>query len=486
MTIRVEAVSGIKWNTLSQVGRQGTLVVTTVILARLLSPSDFGLLGMAMVVIGFIEIFKDLGTSAAIIQKKENSETLLSSVFWVNVGFGLLAMMTLYFGAPLGGLLYREPGVVAILRALSLTFFISSLSILQQALLQRSLAFQALAKTEVSAVLCGAVVGIGLAWYGAGVWSLVFQMLTTVSISTIFLWLTSPWRPRWIFRWEEIRSVSSFSLNLVGFNIFNYFSRNADYFLIGRFLGAQDLGYYTLAYRILLFPLQNISSVVGRVMYPVYASMQDDDRRFSETYLKILATIALIAFPMMFGVLALAGPFVLVVFGANWRPAILLIMIFSPIGLIQSVNAPTGLIYQAKGRTDWLFRWGIGSGIFAVMAFIVGLQRGILGVAVAYAIASLVLLYPGTAISFRLIGLRFTHFIKALYKPFFNSLIMFLSLMLFQYFLPHTFSDSWVLGLSVGVGIAVYVAVSWCVSREQLEELWRLGGYAKNIQSTER
>ncbi|MDP1545323.1 MAG: MOP flippase family protein [Anaerolineales bacterium] len=486
MTLRAQAVSSVKWSALSQAGRQGTLILTTIILARLLAPSDFGLLGMAMVVIGFIEIFKDLGTTAAIIQKKELSEALLSSIFWVNVGFGMLAMAVLFFSAPLGGLLYHEPGVVAILQVLSLSFFISSLSILQQALLQRLLAFQALARVEVSAVLCGAIVGIALASYGAGVWSLVFQSLITASITTIFLWFSSSWRPQRVFHWDEVKSVSSFSLNLVGFNIFNYFSRNADYFLIGRYLGAQDLGYYTLAYRILLFPLQNISSVIGRVMYPVYSGMQDDNHRFSTAYLKVMITIAFIVFPMMFGVLVLASPFVLVIFGENWRPAILLIMIFAPIGLLQSINAPTGFIYQAKGRTDWLFRWGIGSGMFVVIAFIIGLQWGVVGVAVAYAIAVVILLYPSITIPFSLIDLKFIYFIQALYKPFFNSLVMFLAVMLFQYFLPRELSDQWVLGLSIGVGMVVYAVMSWLVSREQLKELWRLGGFVKNAQGVER
>jgi len=313
--IKYKAVSGIKWSTVSQVGRQGTQLVTTIILARLLSPSDFGLVGMAMVVIGFIGIFKDLGTSAAIIQRKKLSEGLLSSIFWVNVGFGALAMAVLFFGAPLGGLFYHEPRVDAILRVLSLTFFISGLSILQQALLERSLAFKKLAKVEISAVAAGAAVGIGMAFSGFGVWSLVFQSLTTVSVTTILLWLFSTWRPKWIFHWSEVKSVSSYSLNLTGFSIFNYFARNADYLLIGRYLGAQDLGYHTLAYRILLFPLQNISSVIGRVMFPVYSGIREDNTRFAKAYLKVASTIALITFPMMLGVLALAKPFVLTVFG---------------------------------------------------------------------------------------------------------------------------------------------------------------------------
>ncbi len=494
--LKNQAASGVKWSTVSQIGRQGTQLVTTIILARLLSPADFGLVGMAMVVIGFTGIFKDLGTSAAIIQRKELSEDLLSSIFWVNVGFGTLAMIILFFGAPLGGLFYQDHRVDAILRVLSLTFLISGPSILQQALLERSLSFHKLAKVEIGAVVCGAIVGIGLALTGFGVWSLVFQSLTIATITTVLLWLVSSWKPKWIFYWNEIKSVSSYSLNLTGFSIFNYFARNADYLLIGRYLGAQDLGYYILAYRILLFPLQNISSVIGRVMFPVYSSIQDNNRRFANAYLKVAKTIALITFPMMLGILALADPFVLTIFGVKWQPVILLIMIFAPVGLLQSIGTATGAIYTAKGRTDWMFRWGMGAGLFTIIAFTIGLYWGIVGVAAAYAIVTFSLSYFNFAIPFRLISLKFSQLLGVLWKPLMNSLIMFAAIIVFKAALLELISNrtvlnmigfegipsialtnAMVLGLSIIVGIIVYSAASWVTSKEQLKELWELAGF---------
>jgi O-antigen/teichoic acid export membrane protein len=481
-TLKHRTASGVKWSMLSQAGRQGMQLLTIVILARLLTPSDFGLVGMAMVVIGFIGIFNDLGTSAAIIQQRELTETLLSSIFWVNVGFGVLAMIVLYFCAPLGGTFFREPRVVALLRALSLSFFISGLSILQQALLERSLSFSVLAKVEIASVFTGSMVSVGLALAGAGAWSLVFQSLITVSVTTILLWFSSSWRPHWIFRWGEIVSVSNFSLNLTGFNIINYFVRNADNLLIGRYLGAQDLGYYTLAYRILLFPLQNISGVIGRVMFPVLSSFQDDNYRLARWFLKVAESIALIAFPVIFGILAVAKPFILTFFGAQWRPVILLVIIFTPVGLSQSVATTAGSIYQAKGKTDWMFRWGIGSGTFVVIAFLIGLHWGIIGVAVAYAIASLILIYPSFSIPFRLVNLRFVQLLKVLGLPFLNSGLMFVIVIVFRMLLPSWYSDAMVFVFSVSLGIAVYTTASWLTSRELLKELWGLVGF-KRIKS---
>lgn len=475
-TLKQKAISGVKWSAISQVVRQGAQIITTIVLARLLHPADFGFIGMAMVVIGFVTLFKDLGTSAAIIQRKELSDVLLATVFWVNVGFGTFAMIVLFLLAPLGGLIYREPAVIAILQVLSASFFISGFGILHQTLLERSLSFNTLAKLEVASVFAGAMVGIGLAFAGAGVWSLVCQTITTVSMATILLWLSNPWRPRLVFHWAEVKVVSSFSLNLIGFSIFNYFARNADYLLIGRYLGAQDLGYYTLAYRILLFPIQNISAVIGRVMYPVLSTMQDDNKRFADAYLKVVSSIAFISFPLMLGMLALAKPFVLTFFGEKWQPVVFLIMILAPVGLIQSIGTTVGAIYQVKGRTDWMFYWGIGSGFVAVAAFVVGLLWGINGVAVAYAVATLMLLFPSFAIPFRLVNMKFVQLLSALKASLLTSVLMFILLIILRTILPTLLSATVELIFFAAVGVIVYGLASWLINREQFIELWNLTG----------
>jgi PST family polysaccharide transporter len=485
MDLKQKVVTGIKWSAVSQMGRQGTQLLTTVILARLLSPSDFGLLAMAMVVMGFINIFKDLGTSAAIIQQKELSKVLLSSIFWVNVVFGLTATIILFLLSPLFGMFYQESGLIAVLQLLSLSFFVSGLGTAHQALLERSLLFSVLTRLELVSAIAGGIVGIVLALLGAGVWSLVVQSLASTITTTVLLWLSSPWRPRALFGWEEIKRVISFTLNLTGFNLINYLIRNADYLLIGRYLGAQDLGYYTLAYRILLFPIQNISAVIGRVLYPVLSSIQDDHKRFVSIYLKIAANIAFVTFPLMLGVLALAGPFVLTVFGEKWQPVILLIQVFAPVGLAQSVGATVGIIYQAKGRTDWLFRWGLGAGSLVMIAFMIGIMWGITGVAVAYALATFMLLYPSFAIPFRLIDLKIVQMFRGLLPSLLNSSLMFLMLMLLRIILPASVSNVIILVLFTSVGFTIYALASWLTNRGQLRELWNLTGLGRrNIHET--
>ncbi|MFB3917197.1 MAG: MOP flippase family protein [Terriglobales bacterium] len=473
VSLAQSATSGVKWNFASQAGRQVTQLLTTIVLARLLVPADFGLLGMATVVIGFVDLFKDLGTSAAVIQGKEVSDELLSSVFWANAAFGILGTLALVAAAPLAAMYYHEPRVTAVLRILALSFAVSGISILQQALFERKLAFRILAKVEIAGVVCGAVVGIGSAVWGAGVWALVAQTLATVTVITILLWYFSQWRPRLLFHWQEIRSISSYSLNLAGFNVFNYFSRNADYLLIGRFLGATPLGIYTLAYRIMLYPLQTITTVISRVMFPVYSQLQDDDARFRSAYLRTAGMIALITFPMMVGLWVVAKPFVLSVFGTKWALAIPLIKILAPIGMAQSIGATVGAIYQAKGRTDVMFRWGVASGMAAVAAFAVGLRWGIVGVATAYAIVTMLVAVPSFTIPFQYIGLRLSEFAAALARPLLGSVLMAAVVLIMRTALG-VLSDLAVLEVLVAAGVMTYALASWIVNREQLREAFAL------------
>lgn len=454
-------------------------LATTIILARLLDPSDFGLIGMATVITGFINIFNDLGTSAAVIQRKELSESLVSSIFWLNVTFGIFATVLLYTLSPLFAYLYREPRVEPLLRLLSVTFVISGLSIMQQAQLLKSMAFSKLAKLEIFATLVGSAVGIGAAFLGYGAWSLAYQTLAVTVVTTVILWAANSWRPQLCFRLQEVKSVSGFSLNLAGYNTFNYFVRNADYFLIGRYLGAQDLGFYTLAYRIMLYPLQNISAVIGRVMFPLFSQIQDDLPRFRNAYLLVTGAIALVTFPMMFGLWAVTEPFVLVTFGPDWNQTIPLLIILVPVGMVQSIVTTVGAIYQAKGRTDVLFRWGIGSGIVSLMAFAIGLRWGILGVASAYALVSLVLVYPCLAIPFKFIELPVGDLVKSVWRPMISSAIMMGALLVGKSLIPADLSNKVILALMIPAGILIYgLAVRLLNWERAREAFWVARGKA--------
>ena len=469
--LRDKATRAIRWSGVSQVGRQLLQFAALAVLARFVRPSDFGLVGMATVFVGLVAVFRDLGTAAAVVQRKEVTRRFLSTIFWTNVGFGLLATLVLFLMAPLIGDFYHQPQVTAVLRALSVAFFISALGVLQQSVMERQLQMRRLAALEVSSVAVGSAVAVIAAVLGWGVWSLVVQSLVTAASSTALLWFATDWFPGWQFSSSELRTTLRFSLSLTGFNVANYGVRNADNLLVGRYLGSQALGYYSLAYRIILFPVASISSVVSRVAFPVYSRIQDDLERFRRGYLLTARAIALVSFPLMLGLVALREPFVLAVFGDRWRPMTLLLAILAPVGMIQSVETTVGSIFMATGRTDWQLGWGLFAGPVTVVGFIVGLRWGVYGVAGAYAIVSAVLLYPSFAIPFRLIHLRFRDLVSALRTITLASSAMCLGLIGVEAILPGGMAPWLVLAMLVPLGGALYLGVLRIVDVAPMREV---------------
>jgi O-antigen/teichoic acid export membrane protein len=465
------AASAMKWGGVSQVGRQLLQLVTLVVLARLLGPKDFGLMGMAAVFVGFIAVFKDLGVAAAVVQRRELTQSLLSTVYWINVGLGLLAAVSLTLIAPLVADLYHQPRVTGVLRALSIGFALSGLAVLQQTLFERQLRMRRLAVVEVFSAALGSAVAILVAAAGWGVWSLVVLSLVTAATNSLLLWLWSTWRPSLSFSSADLRSLLHFTLNLAGFNVVNYFVRNADNFVVGRYLGSQPLGYYSMAYRILLFPLVNISSVAERVMFPVFSRVQDDLEKLRRGFLLTARAIALVTFPLMCGVFALRRPFVLAVFGEKWLPLIKLVAILAPVGLVQSVITVLGAVYLARGRTDIQFIYGTITGVMAVGAFIVGLHWGVTGVAAAYAIFVAVTIYPCLAIPFGLIKLRFRVFLRALSTIGLASATMCGALIGVQALLPAGTSPTLTLLLLVPAGGALYLLILRIIDKRPLAEV---------------
>jgi len=297
MSLTRTAMSGAVWTLASSSGRRLTMLVTGIVLARLLAPADFGLVAMALMFISFVELIRDLGTGAGIIQAEDPSDRLLSSVFWLNLLFGVAATALLLLVASPAAQLLREERLVPVLRMLAISPLLSSFNVVQSNLLLRQLEFRRLAMTELAGAVVGGIVGIALAARGHGVWSLVWQSLSGSLALSAGVWGASRWRPRLAFDRPGVAKLLAFSTNLTLYNVLNFVARNADNFLIGRYLGAQSLGYYDLAYRVMLSSLQLVSGTFTRSLFPVYARMQGDHRRFGSAYLKVMALTALVADP---------------------------------------------------------------------------------------------------------------------------------------------------------------------------------------------
>jgi O-antigen/teichoic acid export membrane protein len=305
---------------------------------------------------------------------------------------------------------------------------------------------------------------------------LLLQTLLMVFFNTSGFWLVSRWRPKLQWSSSDISDVMGFSGNLVGFNILNYFIRNTDNLLIGKFLGAADLGYYSMAYRLMLWPLQNISSVLGRALFPVFSRLQGDHERLSIAYVRTTAGITLLTAPLMFGFYVLREPFVMVTLGEDWRPVAEILAWLVPVGLLQSVGTTVGSLYLATGRTDVLFKWSIAAGILVIPAFAIGLRWGVTGVAGAYFAASLLLFLPGLLIPFRLVNLRVTSVLLKLIPSIASAFLMALVVFTMSAVWPATNDNQTVrLVLLITIGVVTYGGLSWFIQRALLKDVLRFG-----------
>lgn len=468
-------VHGTRWMTLSTTAVQGIRLLVSVVLARLLAPADFGLLAMAFVVISFADIFKDLGTKAALIQKRELTTEFASTVFWLNIGIGAVLATVVMLGAPIFAALYAEPTVVDVLRVMGLVLAISAFGLAQQAHLYRELRFRALAAVQFTVAGVNMVVAISLALAGWGVWALVAGTVSSAAAGILVTWILSDWRPAFAFRWRDLEEIAGFSLNLSGSQILGFALSNGDKILIARFLGASPLGYFNIAHRTLTYPVQSITRVLQQVLFPTMSRIQDDDAAIARGYLRACAGISLLTFPAMVGIAVLARPLVEVVLGERWLPAAPLIAVLAPVGAVQSLTYTVSVLYQVKGRTDWLLRWSLVSGVAMLSAVWFGLQWGILGVVVAFAVVIAALTYPAFAIPFRLIGLRFRA-LAVVVRPYtLASLTMGAAVLLLRVILNGAgASPLTVVSLGVPLGVAIYGAFLQLWRPPALDDLLRL------------
>ncbi|EJW5315564.1 oligosaccharide flippase family protein, partial [Klebsiella pneumoniae] len=264
-------LSNTKWVAVSQLFKIGVQLLNIVVLARLIPPSEYGLMAMALVVTNFATLVRDLGTSAAIIQRKDLSNQTINAIFWLNVSMGVGIGVIIVILSPLISFLFHQEKLITVLCLLAISFPLASSSSSHLALLERDSKFRSIAFIEITSSATAVILAITLAYMNWGVYSLVIQAITLACMSTFQLWYKSKWRPnvRKIFDFDEIKGLLGFSGNLTLFNFINYFSRNADSMIIGHYMSSAILGAYSLAYRVMLFPIQNLTFVITRALFPV-------------------------------------------------------------------------------------------------------------------------------------------------------------------------------------------------------------------------
>jgi len=386
--------------------RGGTIMVTSqgfkfffnmasaVVLSRLLSPQDYGLIAMVAVVTNFSYPFRNLGLSAATIQKPVIDNRQVSNLFWVNVGLSVAIMLLTMSFAPVVAWFYGEPRLIWITIAIAVGFIFSGLAIQHEALLKRQMRFFGLAASELGSMFAGTIAAIALAWWGAGVWALVGANLVTAFAFMSGVWIAYRWRPALPARNTGIRSMLKFGRNLTGNNVLNYVSRNIDNLLIGRVWGPKQLGLYARAYQLLLLPLDQLCAPIDGVAITALSRLTDDPERYRGAYLRMLEKLAMVTMPTMALMIGTSDWLVQVMLGPQWVETGKIFAILGILGLIEPVSNTMGWLLISQGRTHHVFQWGVIDAILSIASILVGLPWGAFGVATSYAVSGICLRKP--------------------------------------------------------------------------------------------
>lgn len=386
-SITRKAGRGVIWNFLTFGVSKGVLLLTTSVLARLLTKEDFGLVAVAVVAINYLSVIKDLGLGLALIQRRDDVEEAASTVFTINTLLGMGLSLLVLPLAPLFAAYFQEPQVTPVLRWLGLSFTLNALGATHINLLMRDLDYRRKFIPDISNTLVKGIISLWLAFTGFGVWALVFGQLTGTLASAIAAWLVKPWRPRMMVNFAIARQLVQFGASVTGVDILTVFVDNLSYLIIGRMLGVAALGVFSISYRLPEMLIVGNLWLIASVLFPAFSSIQDKPEELRRGFLVSIRLVQLVVMPLCLGLFVAADPIVRVFFGEQWLEAIPLLRLLSLYALVYSVGYHAGDVYKAIGRPDILFKLNIMSILVLVPALMIGSQFGLVGFAWGYLIA---------------------------------------------------------------------------------------------------
>lgn len=412
--LRRRVFSSIAWRGMSRVFLELSKIGVLLVLARLLTPAEFGVAAEVLVVSGLIPIFSGLALGAGLIQMRDPDELDWATAFWASLALSAVATGACFAAAGTVADFFGEPEVKPLLQAFSAVFLIGGFTTIQTQMLIRALNYRALEIRTMIGTAVGAVVAIAAALRGAGAWAIILQHLAASVVMTALLWRFSPWRPQRAFSWTRFKRLGRFGTNVSGTLLFGEATRNANNILIGRFLGAHALGIYSISYTAILLPFSRLTAPLMEVLYPAFARISDDAARVESLWLRANRVVAAIAIPALAGLALTAPDFVHVVLGSRWEDAVHVLQILCWVGLLQAVQGLNASILQARDRTGPQLRLAAISSVLNIAAFAVGLRWGVVGVAVCFAISTTLAHPLYVAVTTRALGRPFVAFYRAL------------------------------------------------------------------------
>jgi PST family polysaccharide transporter len=407
---------------------------TLAIMARLISPTDFGVVAMAQSITGFILIFKDLGLSMATVQKDEITIQQVSNLFWINAIIGFLLTLAVIAVSPFVALFFNETVVRNILLISSFGLLVGGLTIQHQALLRRQMKYAQLATVDVVSKLLGSIISIIIALQIRNYWALVLMPLIISSLYLLGIIIVMPWKPKRYRKKAGIRSLIDFGKNMTVYGIINYFARNGDNIIIGKFIGANSLGYYSRAYSLMMLPIGQLIAPLTGVMIPTLSRLQTKPDEFRKYFKNLITLIAFLTLPLIATLGILGEEVVLIVLGNDWSESILLYKILCIAAFWQPILNSTGWILTSLGQTKRLLHWGIINSSLLILSFFIGVQWGVIGLSVGYAIYYWLILIPYFYYVTKHTPVRLKDLFDSVKSPIIYTIIISSSVFLFTYF----------------------------------------------------
>lgn len=466
------ALHGTFWSYLSFIGGKLLTFASTVVLARLLVPSEFGLMGYCMIAIQYLDLLMTFGLDAALIARSDKLEEAANANFIIGLVSGFFLYALTWFTAPLIAVFFNEPKVTELLRVVALVLPLSALGIVPGALLQRELRFRAKLIPDLVRNFSKGLVSIVLAFQGAGVWSLVAGQIVGELVTTLLLWPMARWRPSWKFDRQVFRDSLGFGSHILIVGIVGAILTNIDYVFVGRILGATALGIYTLGYRLPELLIKNFNTVIARVSFPMLARIQQDHERIRRVYLKYIGYIALFAFPAGVGLACISAPFIMTLYTQKWAATIPVMQAISIALAISAIGHAPGVLYKAIGRPEILNLAALIKVPFALIILWLGTYWGILGVAIAQIGVALCNAIVDTVLVRRILQVSFVDIVRAIWPAFLSALCMGLVLTVINiWLLPQGIVG---MVLLVAVGGLIFFAMLYTVNRQTITSAQQL------------
>ncbi|CAM4239552.1 lipopolysaccharide biosynthesis protein [Gillisia hiemivivida] len=379
MSLRKQATSGLVWTFAEQFGNQLIGFVVSLILARVLLPAEFGLIGMIAILVGLGRVLVDSGLTQSLIRDKNSDQEDYSTVFYFNLVASILVYILIYFIAPLVSDFYSQPILTTIIRLYCLTFVFSAFKSVQMTRLTKQLNFKLQTMITLPSNIVGGITGIYMAYAGYGVYSLVWSQIVISIISTIQVWFYSKWKPSWQFNYTKFKDHFNYGYKLALSGIIDVLFKNSYLIIIGKFFPPQQVGFYTRAETMNQLPVNNISNALKKVTFPLFASIQGDNKRLKRAYRQIMQMVVYLISPVLIFLAVLAEPTFRFLFTEKWLPAVPYFQILCITGILKPIHSYNLNVLKVKGRSDLFLRLSVIEKALIIIGILIGLQFGIYG-----------------------------------------------------------------------------------------------------------